>query len=178
MKRLEADARSLARRAALETLYSIKLGVKLEDALHAMRERTSAGSASAEEIVRGVYEQRNELSAEVEERLDSGWTLDRIANTDLLSLLIAVWELRNAPAVPPKVTLVEAIELAKSYGVPESGRFVHGLLASYLADNPKRVVREQEAASSEVEPEAEEPAVEPESEESAGDALPWKIRRT
>lgn len=39
--------------------------------------------------------------------------------------------------IPPKVAINEAIELAKSYGGPSSGKFVNGILGAMYADMPK-----------------------------------------
>ena len=38
--------------------------------------------------------------------------------------------LANAPDVPPKVAINEAIELAKTFGGPSSGKFVNGVLGT------------------------------------------------
>jgi len=38
------------------------------------------------------------------------------------------------PDVPPKVTINEAIEIAKLYSTPKSGRFVNGVLDAVWND--------------------------------------------
>jgi len=43
-------------------------------------------------------------------------------------LRIGVFELVYAPDIPPKVTINEAVELAKKYGDLESSKFVNGIL--------------------------------------------------
>ncbi|MFI5351380.1 MAG: transcription antitermination factor NusB, partial [Candidatus Binatales bacterium] len=43
-------------------------------------------------------------------------------------LRIALYELLQQPAIPARVTMDEAIELAKRFGDRDSGRFVNGVL--------------------------------------------------
>ena len=43
-------------------------------------------------------------------------------------LRLAVTEFQHIPAVPPKVTIDEAIELAKKFSTEMSGAFVNGIL--------------------------------------------------
>lgn len=55
------------------------------------------------------------------------WKLTRMSAIDRNVLRIALFELLGTTA-PTKVILNEAIELAKTYGSENSGRFVNGLL--------------------------------------------------
>ena len=56
------------------------------------------------------------------------WRLERMAVVDRSVLRLAVTELLHIPAVPPKVTIDEAIELAKKFSTEMSGAFVNGIL--------------------------------------------------
>ena len=60
------------------------------------------------------------------------WPLERIAPVDRNVLRLGLYELLFADrgAVPAKVAINEAIELAKSFGGENSGRFVHGVLGA------------------------------------------------
>jgi N utilization substance protein B len=60
------------------------------------------------------------------------WPLDKIAIIDRNVLRIGLYELlyANPEEVPPKVAINEAIEMAKNYGGPNSGRFVNGVLGT------------------------------------------------
>lgn len=60
------------------------------------------------------------------------WPLDQITNVDRNVLRLGVYELKfaNADDVPPKVAINEAIELAKTFGGPSSGKFVNGVLGT------------------------------------------------
>ncbi len=58
----------------------------------------------------------------------TNWQLKRMAVIDRNILRIGVYELLFAPDIPPKVTINEAVELAKKYGDLDSSKFVNGIL--------------------------------------------------
>jgi N utilization substance protein B len=51
-----------------------------------------------------------------------------MAVVDRNILRLAVYELLFEPAIPAKVTINEAIEIAKKFGTAESSRFINGVL--------------------------------------------------
>jgi len=60
------------------------------------------------------------------------WPLEKISPTDRNILRMGLTELlfSDRKEVPPKVAINESIELAKSFGGPNSGRFVNGVLGA------------------------------------------------
>ncbi len=56
------------------------------------------------------------------------WEFERITVVDRVILEMAIAELLNFPEISPKVTINEAIEVAKQYSTDKSGIFVNGLL--------------------------------------------------
>lgn len=58
------------------------------------------------------------------------WPIDQINILDRNILRLGIYELKFAKNIPPKVAINEAIELAKQFGGPSSGRFVNGVLGS------------------------------------------------
>ena len=54
--------------------------------------------------------------------------MERLASVDKAILRFATYELVYIADIPPNVTINEAVEIAKSYGTEESGRFVNGVL--------------------------------------------------
>jgi transcription antitermination protein NusB len=56
------------------------------------------------------------------------WDLNRIAVLDHVILRVAIAEFLYFDDIPFKVTINEAIELAKRYSTDQSGRFVNGIL--------------------------------------------------
>ena len=60
------------------------------------------------------------------------WQFSRLSPVDRSILRLAVYQLTSCPAIPPKVVINEAIELAKKYSTEKSGPFVNGVLDSVL----------------------------------------------
>jgi N utilization substance protein B len=56
------------------------------------------------------------------------WEVDRLALIDKIVLRMGVCELKYYPEIPPKVTINEAIELAKKFSTEKSSKFVNGVL--------------------------------------------------
>lgn len=63
------------------------------------------------------------------------WALERMPAIDRNILRMALTELRYIPEVPVNAAINEAVELAKLYGGPESGKFVNGILGAYARDH-------------------------------------------
>jgi N utilization substance protein B len=78
-------------------------------------------------LVAGVVEFRPVLDRTIRE-VAKNWSLERMAPVDLTILRIGTYELLYQPDIPGRVTLNEAIEIAKRYGSKESPSFVNGLL--------------------------------------------------
>ncbi|MDQ7065766.1 MAG: transcription antitermination factor NusB [candidate division KSB1 bacterium] len=64
----------------------------------------------------------------------ANWELDRIAIIDRIVLRMAICEFLYFEDIPPKVSIDEAIEIAKKYSTENSGRFVNGILDAVLND--------------------------------------------
>jgi N utilization substance protein B len=82
----------------------------------------------AETLVRGTKSHEAEID-ELIERYAENWELERMAVVDRNILRQAIFELRWASAaVPPKVAINEALEVAKKFSTHESSRFINGIL--------------------------------------------------
>jgi transcription antitermination factor NusB len=60
------------------------------------------------------------------------WKLSRLSMVDKSILRLAVYHLKFCADIPPKVTINEAIELAKKFGTDKSPGFVNGVLDGVL----------------------------------------------
>jgi N utilization substance protein B len=56
------------------------------------------------------------------------WDLGRVAIIDRCVLRLAAAEILYVPDVPVKVSIDEAVEIAKTYSTENSGKFVNGIL--------------------------------------------------
>ncbi len=80
-----------------------------------------------EELFEQTVTRNDEYEQFIAEPLKN-WDLDRLAPMDYLILKMSVSEMMNFPGIPVKVTINEAIEIAKEYSTPKSGKFVNGIL--------------------------------------------------
>jgi N utilization substance protein B len=78
-------------------------------------------------LVDGVQRERASLDKEIAEALEH-WSIGRLSRVDHNILRLALFELLRMSEIPCRVTIDEAIELAKAYGDIESARFVNGVL--------------------------------------------------
>jgi N utilization substance protein B len=83
------------------------------------------------ELVKGVIENLPKIDKIIEKAAPE-WPLEQTSLVDRNILRIGLYELLYAKKeeVPPKVAINEAIELAKSFGGENSGRFVNGVLGT------------------------------------------------
>lgn len=65
------------------------------------------------------------------------WPIEDMSFVDRNILRLGIYEMKFTDGVPPKVAINEAIELAKSYGGPSSGKFVNGVLGAMYSDMVK-----------------------------------------
>ncbi|KMQ52019.1 Transcription termination protein NusB [Chitinispirillum alkaliphilum] len=92
----------------------------------------------ARELVHKVI-QENDAIYDLLTSKAQNWELKRMAIIDRNVLRIAIAELCYFPDVPYKVVIDEAVEIAKTFGTDDSGKFVNGILDSahrYLSENP------------------------------------------
>jgi N utilization substance protein B len=57
-----------------------------------------------------------------------------MARVDRNLLRLAVYEIRFCDDIPPKVTINEAVEIAKRFGTKDSAAFVNGILDRIAAE--------------------------------------------
>lgn len=62
------------------------------------------------------------------------WTINRMAKVDLAILRLAICEILYMSEMPTKVSINEAIELAKLYCDDKSPKFINGILGSVVSE--------------------------------------------
>lgn len=122
-----------ARIAAVEILYRIDLIGDNPDAVtsEVILRRKLRGQASQylRKLVSRMIEELDRIDSAISRSLTE-WKLDRISFVERAILRIAVCEMLLFPEIPPKVSIDEAVELARFYGTDGSARFVNGVLDS------------------------------------------------
>jgi len=81
-----------------------------------------------------VIERMKKIDEEIAGNAEN-WDIERFAVVDKNILRIAVCELFFFPDIPAKVSINEAIELAKKYSTMDSASFVNGILDAIYQQN-------------------------------------------
>ena len=122
-----------ARELALQMLYALDVNptVGLREMLQTFREDQAQVSTRmrefAEGLVHGVQGERDSIDTVIRVR-SKNWALARMPRVDLNVMRMAAYELMFRPDIPKKVTINEAIEIARKFGDKDSPAFVNGIL--------------------------------------------------
>ena len=129
--------RRKSREYALQMLYQYDVrhqSAGLADGFWEDKEAPENIVEFANNLVDGVIKNLDKIDEKI--RLSaSNWSIDRMAVVDRNILRIAVFELFYMQDIPVKVTINEAIEIAKRFGEGESGSFVNGILDRIVKDH-------------------------------------------
>lgn len=123
--------RSKAREIALCVLYEIEVSKKsFNEVLNHYYDSFPSKIGTkpfATQILKGVTENIKDLDTIIKKYVKN-WEIGRMAIIDRNVLRLATYELLKANDIPPKVSINEAVELAKRFGDVDSPRFVNGIL--------------------------------------------------
>jgi N utilization substance protein B len=89
--------------------------------------------AFAQQLLVGVREHRDEID-EILTKHAANWSVKRMTTIDRNILRMSTFEMLHG-GVPGRVSINEAIEIAKRYGNRNSGQFVNGILDRVLRDH-------------------------------------------
>lgn len=143
--------RHLARSIVLQSLYEWDFYNRRTDLTKIIERNLEEFGPGMDEpefvwrIANGVIKNLDNLN-KIIERAAPEWPLNQISIIDRNVLRIGLYELlfANPEEVPAKVAINEAIELAKNYGGPNSGKFINGVLGT--------VYKEMESSTKKLEP--------------------------
>lgn len=130
--------RRKAREAALRSLYAMEVGSNsraevTQEIVKKILVDDRDGISFAADVILHTSDEINELDEIISDHIKN-WEVSRLATLDKLILRMAVTEFIHFEQIPTKVTINEAIELAKSYSTRKSGTFVNGILDAILND--------------------------------------------
>ena len=130
-----------ARETALQILYALELSQSSVSAvfqdLMPKCENPPPAVFFAKKIVEQTFEGRDEFNSFIR-KFSANWKFERIAVLDLIIMRIAICEFLHFQDVPPKVSIDEAIELAKRFSTNKSSGFINGILDAILLDLKKK----------------------------------------
>ena len=72
---------------------------------------------------------------EIISKYSIGWKIDRISKVALSILRLAIYEIKFIDDIPSKVSVNEAVELAKVFGLEKDAAYINGLLGSFVKEN-------------------------------------------
>ena len=125
--------RSKARDWALKILYQTDITSRAVDwtiesfLTNEEEEKDQEVVEFCKRLVVGVHDNIKTIDEKISQYATNS-QLKRMAIIDRNILRLGVYELQYATDIPPKVTINEAVELAKKYGDLESSKFVNGIL--------------------------------------------------
>ena len=123
--------RRKARELALKILFQLDLNKEnIDESLKLFWENHKVVSEIKEfanKLVYGTINNYYEIDNLIRQ-YSNHWQISRMATIDRNILRFAVYELIHIKDIPIKVTINEAIEIAKKYGTEDSGGFVNGIL--------------------------------------------------
>ncbi len=124
--------RTKAREYALKFLYQIDITKEssdedFEEFWQGQEEADSEVRDFANSLIKGTLENLPDIDQKIASYA-ANWQLKRMAVVDRNILRLATYELIYLKDIPPKVSINEAVDLAKKYGDIESGSFVNGVL--------------------------------------------------
>jgi len=130
-------SRHLSRSIAMQSLYEWDFFSKKLDLTKTVEKNLKEFGPGLEDpaftwqLITGVVQQLGNIDKIIEKAAPE-WPIDQISIIDRNVLRIGLYELlySDKAAVPPKVAINEAIELAKSFGGESSGKFINGVLGT------------------------------------------------
>jgi N utilization substance protein B len=130
--------RRLIRESVMQLLYAHDLSKESPqkiagDVFAAEITGDESGKVFAFKLTDSVLANEAALNERIRKHTDN-WELDRMAAIDKIVMRMALAEILFFEDIPPKVSINEAIEIAKKYSTDKSGKFVNGILdAAYIA---------------------------------------------
>lgn len=140
-------SRRKARELAMQFLYGFEINrIDLAQALESFWSINPVKDESrgfSERLIRGTIDKGEKIDELIVQHTIN-WNLDRIAIIDKSILRLATYELLFCDDIPPIVSINEAVDIAKKFSTPDSGKFVNGIL-----DKLRKVICKDESKQSE-----------------------------
>ena len=123
--------RRIAREAVLQALYAYEITKEKRDKVLKDIINRQSYDNDMKNFITSLFnfsiDNKEWCEEQIKTRLNN-WEFDRVALLDRLLLILAISEIHFIDDVPPKVSISEAIEIAKQYSTEESSSFVNGVL--------------------------------------------------
>lgn len=128
--------RRLAREVALQAIYAQELsGDSIKFVGTNIIDNSEELSEELKPFARELFEKTTLYKKELDHYIKTkseNWEFERIAIIDRLIIRMAICEFLYFDDIPPKVSISEAIEIAKKFSTDDSSAFVNGILDAVL----------------------------------------------
>lgn len=125
--------RKLARENAFILIFE-SVCKKDESAEEIFDKATNIRGLEVDDYVRNVFFGSSDQAHLIEEKMEphlKGWKKERISPVSMAILRLGCYEMMFLPDIPTRVSINEAVELAKKYDDEKSYSFVNGVLNSF-----------------------------------------------
>ncbi|MBU3091554.1 transcription antitermination factor NusB [Clostridium sp. CM028] len=129
--------RRKSREIAMKLLFEMSINKEnYEDIIENFKENTDVDLNEIDmsyitKMLAGIHENSKEIDENIEKHLIK-WKLARLSKMNLAILRVGAYEILFEEEIPGKVSVNEAIELAKKYGEDSSPAFINGILAKMI----------------------------------------------
>ena len=141
-------SRRQSRERAFQILFQIDLGNSEPEAAFSNM-NSSFGELSDPDFVRKLVEgtlANIKIINSAIKRYVKDWALQRIAYVDRSIIRLAMYEILFCLETPDNVAVNEAVELGKTFGSDESGKFINGVLGRVM-EHKDEILEQGEAIS-------------------------------
>jgi transcription antitermination protein NusB len=129
--------RRIVRERVLQVLYAFELSQEpiemIIENIAGDLQKQPESFLFAKRLILKINECSKELDELIRQRVEH-WEFNRLAIIDRIILRMSICELLYFEDIPPKVTMNEAIEIARTFSTEKSDKFVNGVLDSILED--------------------------------------------
>jgi len=132
------STRREAREHVMKALYAHEQADENADhVVHTLIRIPLEDDPSTRDFAERLFRRTLDTTAEADKIIEKhakNWAIHRIAVIDRCLLRMATTELLKFEEIPPKVSVDEAIDIAKKYSTPRSGTFINGVIDAILLD--------------------------------------------
>lgn len=138
-------SRKVAREVAFKVIFELafqqdenaeELFKRLVETSEEKFETTEDDEIYVKEIVSGIQSNGSSLDEKIKSHLKD-WSFERISKVDVAILRLAIYEMTERKDIPCKVSVNEAVELAKTFSEDASPAFINGVLAEIMKEVEK-----------------------------------------
>jgi N utilization substance protein B len=121
-------SRRQAREKALQILYAYEMsGNEISVVLNDLCKPGEPYRNFIRALCKRTVSIQGELDDWIQQKVEK-WALDRLAILDRILIRMALCEILYFADIPPKVSINEAIDIAKRFSTEKSGAFINGIL--------------------------------------------------